>query len=219
MDKRSFELAFLAGAGLLAVAGVVYVVHQQVAPLSARDSWPPKDERGEAEAIAQYKQKLRTPDNPLSPRSPEDTALYLSRIIDHEVKRGELPAGRDYATQAIQQRMDGRVELLAVRPEARVLIAKVRDGVKKRDALTRLLGLYDRRPGEKARKEVQEKFGHDLQVLSAQLCEIPFDAAACPELAEEIGKLYQARLEAARRDARLKNVVEEIETKCLAQQR
>jgi hypothetical protein len=219
MDKRTIEIAFLAGGGLLLVAGVVYVVQQELAPLSSRDSWPPKDEREEGECIAKYKQKLRTPDNPLSPRSPEDTAVFLSRIIDHEVKRGELPSGRDYATQAIQQKMDVRVESLAVRPESRVLIARVRDGVKKRDSLTQLLALYERRPGAATSQEAKAKFDHELEGLSAQLCGIPFDAEACPELAEEIGKLYQARLGPAKQDPRLKQVVQEIETRCLPRQR
>jgi len=115
--------------------------------------------------------------------------------------------------------MDSRVELLAARPESKVLIAKVRDAVKKRDGLTRLLALYERRPGETASKEVKEKFEHELQGLSALLCGIPFDANACPELAEEIGKLYQARLGAAKQDTRLKKVVQEIETRCLLHQR
>jgi hypothetical protein len=220
MDKRNLELAFLGGAGLLAIAGVVYVVHQGLSSLSApRDSWPPKNERDEGEQVALYKQKLRTPDNPFSPRSPEDTAVFLSRVIDHEVKKGELPSGREYATQAIQHQLDGRVESLAARPESRALIARVRDGTKKRDALTRLLALYERRPREAAGKEAVRKFDQELEGLSAQFCGIPFDAAACPELAEEIGKLYQGRLGAAKQDARLKQVVQDIETNCLARQR
>jgi len=218
MEKRNIELAVVTGIKFLAAAGVAYVAYLGFGPLFHQDSWPPKNEREAEELIARYKQKLRMGDSPLSPRTPEDTARYLGRIIDHEVKKGELTSGRDYITQAINQKMDNQVESLTTWPESNGLIAKMRNAVKKHDDLIRVGGHYKRRPGEATGKEAKDKFDRELQTLAAQFCETPFDLSVCPELAEEIGKTYKAKLEAAKQDPRLKNVVDELERNCLPRQ-
>jgi len=210
MAKPDTQLVIVAGIKLLAAVGVAYVVYLGVASLFPQDTWPPKDEREEKAAIAHYKEKLRMGDSPLSPRTPEDTARYLSRIIDYEVQRGERKVGREYITQAITQKLDDRVELLTSRPESKDLIARMRDGLKKRDDLARLISLYEQRPGAAASKEQKDSFDQDLKELSAQYCGTAFDPSACPEVAEEMGKMYRAKLEPAKQDPRLKDVVEEI---------
>ncbi len=218
MVQENTQLAVVSGIKLLAAVGVAYVVYLGVSSLFTPDSWPPKDEKEEQEMIARYKEKLRMGDSPLSPRTPEDTARYLSRIIDYEVQKGEPKVGREYITQAIRQKMDERVETLASRPESKDLIGKMRNGLKKRDDLARLIALYERRPGNTVSREVKDRFDRELKELSAQFCGTAFDPSACPELAEEMGKMYQARREPARQDPRLKDVVAEIERYCLPRQ-
>jgi hypothetical protein len=210
MAKPDTQLIVLTGIKVLAALGVVWVVYQGVGSLFPQDSWPPKDERAEKEMIAKYKAKLAMGDSPLSPRTPDDTARYLSRIIDFEVQKGEPKVGREYIVQAIGQKMDDRVESLTNRPESKELIVKMRNALKKRDELSGLISFYGRRPGATASKEQNEKFERDFKELSAQYCRISFDPSACPEVAEEIEKMYRAKLEPAKQDPRWKDVVESM---------
>jgi hypothetical protein len=218
MAKQDTQLIVVTGIKLLAAVGVAYVVHLSFGSLFPQDSWPPKNESEEKEFIARYKQKLRMGDSPVSPRTPEDTARYLSRIIDYEVQKGERKVGREYITQAISQKMDDRVESLTSRSESKDLIAQMRNALKKRDDLTRLIALYERRPGNTTSKELKDKFDQELKELSAQFCRIGFDPSACPEMADEIDKLYKAKLVPVKQDPRLKDVVEETEKNCLPRQ-
>src|SRR5689334_17651200 len=93
MEKRNTELVLLTAGKFLAALAIASVIYLVAGSLFSRDSWPPKDEREEEQIIASYKQKLRMGDSPLSPKTAEDTARYLGRIIDHEVKTGELKSG------------------------------------------------------------------------------------------------------------------------------
>src|SRR4051794_38736863 len=122
MARADTQLVVVAGIKVIAAVGIAYVVFLWVSSLFTQDSWPPRDDREEKAMIAGYKQKLRVGDNPLSPRTPEDTARYLSRIIDYEVKKGDRKVGREYITQAISQKMDDRVEALASHAESKTLI-------------------------------------------------------------------------------------------------
>jgi hypothetical protein len=210
MAKPDTQLVVVAGSKLLAAVLVAYIAYLMVTSLFTQDSWPPKDEREEREMIAGYKQKLRMGDSPLSPRTPEDTARYLSRIIDYEVEKGERKVCREYIAQAITQKMDDRVESLASRSASKHLIAKMRDALKKRNDLARLSAHYERRPGGTVSKEQKDKFDQELKELSAQYCGTAFDRSACPEVAEEMDKLYRAKLEPAKQDPRLKDVVREM---------
>ena len=211
MARTDTQLVVVTGIKLFAAVAIAYVAYTWINSLFTQDSWPPNDDREEKAMIAGYKQKLRVADNPLSPRTPEDTARYLSRIIDYEVQKGEPKVGREYITQAISQKMDERVEALASCPESRELIAKMRNAVRKREDLTRLIALYERRPGRCGRAGRQkDKFDLDLKAASAQYCGIAFDPSACPEMAEEIRKMVKAKLESVKQDPRLKDVVAEI---------
>jgi hypothetical protein len=221
MDRRNIELSLAVGVRVLAVTGlasVCYLFYLGFGGWFTQDPWPPKDEHEEKQIIARYKQKLLRGDSPLSPRTPEDTALYLGRIIDHEVKTGQMKSGWEYITQAIQQKLDGRVESIATKAESRALIAKLRSGVEKQDGLARVVAHYERRPAEAAGQEVRDRFDQDLRALSAKFCGAPFDPAACPELAEEMATTYKAKLEGAKCDPRLWEVVEEVERNCLPRQ-
>jgi hypothetical protein len=203
------------GLRLLAVAAIVYVIYIVFGSLFPKDTWPPKDEKEEEKLIAGYKDKLAMPDNPFNTRKPEDVPVYLSRIIDHEIKKGNLKSARDYIAQAIAQKVDGQVDSLAISEEAKALLAKMRSALKKRDELNGLVALYDKRPGADAAPEVKEKFDREFKELADQFCRTPFDAAACPEQAEEIARTYKAKLEPAGKDPRLKDVIADIDRNCL----
>jgi hypothetical protein len=215
MDKRNFELAVVTGIKLLAAAGIAVVGYLWLGSLLPNDPWPPKDEREEQEIVARYKRNLLMGNSPLSPRTPEDTAVYLARILDHEVKKGELKSGREYTGQAIKLKLDGRVESLAGRPESKTLIAGMRNAVQKRDGLVGLVALYERRPGETAGKESKDRIDQELKGASDQFCRTPFDPAAYPELAEEIATIFRRSGLAVTRDSRLKEVIEEVRRSCL----
>jgi hypothetical protein len=209
MVQENTQLAVVSGIKLLAAVFVGYVAYQWVGSLFTQDTWPPKDEREEQEVIARYKEKLRMGDSPLSPRKPEDTARYLGRIIDYEVQKGDRKVGREYIIQAISQKMDERVESLTSRPESKDLMVKMRNALKKRDDLTRLIALYERRPGNTATREEKDRFDQELKELSAQYCGTALDPSACPELAEEIATMSRAKLGPAKQDPRLTEVLEE----------
>ena len=83
------------GLRLLGVAVIGYVVFSVFSSLFPKDTWPPKDEQDEEKIIGGYKERLAIPDNPLSTRKPEDTPVFLSRIIDHDVKKGNLKSAHD----------------------------------------------------------------------------------------------------------------------------
>jgi len=203
------------GLRLLGVAAIIYVIYVAFGSLFPKDTWPPKDEQEEEKIIAGYKNTLAIPDNPFSPRKPEDIPTYLSRIIDHDIKKANLKSARDYILQAIDRKVDGQVEASPISDEAKALIAKVRNALKKRDELNGLVAAYEKRPVADAAADVKEKFDREFRGLADQFCRTPFDATACPEQAEEIARTYKAKLEAAAKDPRLKEVIAEIEKNCL----
>jgi hypothetical protein len=200
---------------LLAVAAIVYVVYVAFGALFPKDTWPPRDEKDEEKIIAGYKDKLSMPDNPFNSRKPEDVPVYLSRIIDHDIKKGNLKSARDYVAQAIGQKVDGQVESLASSAETKGLIGKIRSALQKRDELNGLVALYDKGPRADAPQDAKEKFDREFKDLADQFCRTPFDAAACPEQAEEIARTYKAKLQPAGKDPRLKDVSADIEKNCL----
>ena len=203
------------GLRLLGVAVIGYVVYAVFGSLFPTDSWPPKNEQEEEKLIAGYKEKLALPDNPFSTRKPEDIPVYLSRIIDHDARKGDVKSARDYIGQAIGQKVDGQVETLVRSEEARALIDKVRNALKKQEELNGIVAQYEKRPGAEAAPDVREKFDREFRARVEQFCRIPFDAAVCPEQAEEIARTFKAKLEPAGKDPRLKDVIADIEKNCL----
>jgi hypothetical protein len=197
---------------MLAAAGVIWVVYAVFSSLFPKaPSWPPEDEKEEEKAIAAYKEQLAIPDNPFSSRKPEDIPVYLSRIIDYDVKKGNLKEARGYIAQAINQKLDGQVESLATAEAAKELIAKVRSATKKQDDLNAIVARYEKRPGADAAKEDRDKFDREFKDLADQFCRTPCDAKSCPEQADEIVKTYKARLEPHRQDPLLKEIAADIE--------
>jgi hypothetical protein len=214
MDEQQRKILGL-GLRLLGVAAIIYVIYLAFGSLFPKDPWPPRDEQDEEKIIAGYKNTLAIPDNPFSPRKPEDIPKYLSRIIDHEVKKANLKSAREYILNAIDRKVDGQVESLATSEESKTLIATVRSGLKKRDELNGLVAQYEKRPKDDAPADVRAKFDQEFRGLADQFCRTPFDAAACPEQADEIAGTYKAKLEPAAKDPRLKDVIADIEKNCL----
>lgn len=213
-DKhREWLLLFAIKCG--AAVCVVYVLYSYMFSLFTEDAWPPKNETQEAAIIAQYKKKLAIGDNPLAPRKPEEIPVFYQRIIDFDVKKGDLKSARDYTAKAIAQRIDQQIESLTRSPGTRTLITVVRNGTQKRDALEKLIAKYEQRPANTANAETKEQFEMDWKDAVQHFTTIPFDAANCPEIAEEIARLYQAKVVAAKEDPRMKTVLVDIAQSCL----
>jgi hypothetical protein len=215
MEKQGLELKLLIGFKVLAVAVVGYIVYSIFAGIfSPSDPWPPRDDADEDKIVATYKQRLLISDSPLSSRKPEDVPVWLARIIDCDVKRGNLNSAREYSLQALRQKQDEQVEKLAKNQDAKQLVGKLRDALKKQEALNELVGKYGQRPPENAPKVDKVRFDGELEARARLFCEIPFDRTACPEHAEEIEKVYRDKLEPAKKDPRLTKAIEEIEKNC-----
>ncbi|GIW80375.1 MAG: hypothetical protein KatS3mg105_2182 [Gemmatales bacterium] len=198
-----------------AIGYVVYVAMGVFRP--APDPWPPRDAKEESEIIAYYKKMLQISDNPLTPRPPGMVALYISRIIDFDLKNNDVESARRYIDRAISQKLDGQVLKLVACQKSKNLIKDVRAGIQKLKCLKDLADRYQNRPGEKATKREKEKFDADFKSLADTFIEIPFDRVSTPDYVEKIGEVYKRRLAPAKNDPRLKPIVEHIEMVCLGQ--
>lgn len=142
MGKRNYEAILLWGLKAVAVGVVIFVVYRVVGFLLPRDNWPPRNEVEEAKAIAGYKQKLAIADNPLSPRKPEDLPVFYQRIIDYDLKKGDLKSAREHIGNAFRLGIDESVEAMTQSPETKRLLLATRSANKKRDRLQKLIALY-----------------------------------------------------------------------------
>jgi hypothetical protein len=216
MEKNNIELKLMIGVKLLLVLGVGYAVYAILTGIFLpSDSWPPRSDEDEDRIVANYKKKLQIGDSPLSSLDPNDVPVFLARIVDCDVKRGNLQSAREHGLRALNQKQDEKVQSLARNDEAKQLIDKLRNAIKKRDDLNEVAGKYAQRPPDSTSKADKAKFDSELQARVLIFCQTPFDRAACPEHAEEIGKIYHAQLEPAKKDPRLARAVEEIEKNCL----
>ena len=119
------------GLRLLGVAVIGYVVFSVLRlGFFPKDTWPPKDEQDEEKIIGGCKERLAIPDNPLSTRKPEDTPVFLSRIINHDVKKGNLKSAHDCIGQASTRKWTAESETLTKSDDAKRLIAAAHDGRK-----------------------------------------------------------------------------------------
>jgi hypothetical protein len=217
MEKANIELKLMIGVKLLLVLGVGYAVYAILTGIFLpSDSWPPSSDQDEDKIVANYKKKLQIGDSPLSSLNPEDVPVFTARIIDCDVKRGNLQSAREYGMRALNQKQDEKVQSLVKNEDAKQLIDKLRNAIKKRDDLNEVVGKYTQRPAlSSGSKADRAKFDSELQARVLLFCQTPFDRAACPEHAAEIEKIYRAQLEPAKKDPRLARAVEEIEKNCL----
>jgi hypothetical protein len=199
LDQLS-PLLFI-GIVLLLVVGAAYYVWSIFTPspadLTAED----------AQAIAKYKQWISDNDLPFvggKIKAEELPAVYR-KVIEHDIKTGELKSARSFIGQAIQKNLDGKVLELAQLPEAKKLIGHMQDAHRKVEVLKQIVTAVQKGQGQA-----------DLAKLAGDFCEIPFNPSACPEQAEEIARIYKASLLPLKeKDDAVKKVVVGIEQSCL----
>jgi hypothetical protein len=199
LDQLS-PLLFI-GIILLLAAGGLYYVWSIFTPS------PPDLSAEDAQAIAKYKAWLRDNDLPFvgGKLKPEQLPVVYRKVIEHDIKAGDLKSGRSFIGQAIQKQLDGKVLELAQLPEAKKLIGHMQDAHRKVEALKQIVAAVQKGQGEA-----------DLGKLAEDFCEIPFNQSACPEQAEEIARIYKTSLLPLKeKNEAVKKVVAGIEQSCL----
>jgi hypothetical protein len=204
MSRHTFDqfspLIFM-GVMVLVVGGAAWYVWSIFNPVSDFDA---EDDA----AIARYKEWLITNDGPFGGKiKPEDLPLVYRKVIEHDVKAGDLKTARATIGETIQKKLDEQVLALTQLPQARELIGQVRDAQRKVAALNEFVAALRKepRPGDA-----------ELARLADAFCQVPFDAAACPEQAAEIARIYKESLVPLKDspDA-VKKVATDIQQRCL----
>lgn len=212
MERHHHELWLMIGVKLAGVLVVGYAVWWGLTLFQGKEErWPPSDPADEDRIIAQYKHRLLIGDTPVSSLKPETAAIYLGRIIDHAVKKGDLKTAREYAGSAIDRKADATATMQMTQQEAKSLLAHMLAGRVKRDDLQRIADIYTKRPPDSAAKEVRDAFNRDLGEAVRDFLGTRFSPDDCPELAAEIVGIFKSRLEPHKADPRLKAVAEEVE--------
>src|SRR5262245_48390479 len=86
-----------------------------------------------AEAIAKYKEWVRNQDLPFvgGKIKPAELPAAYSKVIEHDVKAGDLKSARSFIALALQKNLDTPVMELTRLPEARELIEQMQNARKK----------------------------------------------------------------------------------------
>jgi hypothetical protein len=155
----------------------------------------------DAEAIARYKEWLKNNDLPFvgGKIKPADLPGVYRKVIEHDIKTGDLKSARSFIAQTIQKKLDATVLEGTTLPEAKELIRQMQIAQRKLELLKQIVTAVQQ-------KELK------LPKLADEFCQIPFNAATCPEQAEEMSILYRANLRPLKdRDQAVQKVVGEIE--------
>jgi hypothetical protein len=213
MGKHDKELLLMIGLKSLLVLGAGILIYMGLTSFMQKsDSWPPRDAEDEAKIIADYKHRLLIGDTPLTELKPETAALYIARIIDHAVKESDFRTAREYSAQAIDRKMQAEVEKAMAESGSRDLLKRTTDGRGKRDALKRIVDLYEHRPDPNAMKgEAGAKWTAQWDEALNDFRKTPFDPEKSPELAAEMEQLYLGKIKGWQSDPRIRPVIAEIE--------
>jgi hypothetical protein len=215
LEKHDKELLLMLTVKMLLVAGVGVLIYMGLTSFMQKsDPWPPRDAEDEARIIGEYKHRLLIGDSPLSELKPETAALYLARIIDHAVKQQDWKTASEYSGQAVDRKLSAEVQKAMTQKGAREIIDKVSDGRLKRDALNRIVVLYEQRPPASAPADARAKFEGELREAIDIYRKVGFDAEACPELVAEMTATYRNKLAGWKGDPRLREVLAETERCC-----
>lgn len=156
-------------------------------------------------AIARYKQWIADQDLPFvgSKIKQADLPAVYRKVIDYDVAAGDLKSARGFIALAIQKQLAAAVLAQPGTEAAAALIHQVQHAQRKVEVLKQILGGLPKEPAK-------------LPALADEFCAIPFQAAACPEQAQEIAVLYRTQLQPLKDpDAAVQRVVAEIEKNCL----
>ncbi len=162
------------------------------------------------EAIAKYKEWLRDNDLPFvgGKIKPADLPAVYGKVIDHDVKTGDLKSGRSFIAHAMQKKLDAPVLEQTKSPEARELIGQMQNARRKVELLRQIVtAMQKKEPG--------------LAKLADEFGQVPFSPTACPEQAEEIAAIYRANLlplkgkDEKENNEAVQKVIAEIEKTCL----
>ena len=191
--------------GVACAAYYVWGIFNPTSDFSAED----------APAIAKYKEWIKKNDMPLvgGKIKPEELPLVYRKVIEYDIKAGDLKSARKFISEAIQKKLDAQVGAIAQLPEAKDLIGQMQNAHRKVEALKGFVAAAQKRSTEKGK----EKPDSELTRLAEEFCQVPFDPSACPEHAEEIKHIYKASLLPIKeKDEAVKKVIGEIEKNCLS---
>lgn len=166
----------------------------------------------DAEAIARYKVWIKNNDLPIGGGKikPEELPLVYRKVIEHDIKTGDVKSARGYIRETIQKKHDAQVASLAQLPEAKELIERMQNGQRKVEALRVFVAAVQKQPGQPEPKQPE------LGRLAEEFCRVPFDASSCPEYAEEIAGIYKASSAPLKdKDEAVTKVIGDIEQHCL----
>lgn len=209
MHKQVDQLApwLLTGIVVVVVASAGYYVWNQFNPSQSVSA-------DDAASIAKYKEWIKTNDLPLvgGKIRPADLPLVYRKVIEFDVKTGDLKSARSFISQTFQRKLDGQVMDMIQMPEAKELLRRMQNAQRKIDLLKQFVAETEKRSTQ---PEAEKGADTERTRLADEFCQIPFDATACPEAAEEIAQIYQNKLVPLKdKDQVIKQVAQEIETKC-----
>lgn len=194
-----FSPLLLIGLIVLLVAGAAWYAWSLFAPA------PPDISADDAEAIAKYKEWIKNNELPFvgGKIQPTDLPSVYRKVIEHDIRTGDLKSARSFISRAIQKKLDGQVLERTQLPEAKELIGQMQNAQRKVELLKQIVAA------------VQKK-EPDLTKRAVEFCQVPFNASACPEQAEEISQLYRANLMPLKdKDEAVLKAAGEIEKSCL----
>jgi hypothetical protein len=191
------------------VVGVACAVYYFLSIFNPASDFSAED----AQAIAKYKEWIDNNNVPLvgGKIKPEDRPLVYRKVIEYDIKAGDLKSARNFINEAIQKQFDAKIVALAQLPAAKDLIGQMQNAHRKVEALKGFVVAVQKRSTEQAKEQPDS----ELARLTEEFCQVPFDPSACPEHAEEIASIYKASLLPLKeKDEAVKKVIGEIEKNC-----
>ena len=164
MKKHWEQFAPLIFMGIIALL-VVSVVYYWLSVLSPSGA----DFTAEDPAsIAKYKEWIRYNDAPLAGGKikPDELPGVYRKVIEFDIKTGNLKSARDLINETIQRRLDAQVLTLAQLPETKELFGQLQNARQKVAVLKELVALVnkktDKSGGDAELARLADKFGKIL---------------------------------------------------------
>jgi hypothetical protein len=208
--KTVAQLVFvlIAGIVLFALASVAFRVWDE---FNAHQSFRAND----AASITRYKNWINQNDLLMvgGKIKPSDLPAAYCRVIEYDVQNGDLESARRFIGQTIQKKLDDQVMGLVHVPGARELISHMQNAQRKVELLNQFVAETEK---GSTPSDTRKAADAERARLAREFCQVPFDAKACPEAAEEIFQTYRSKLAPRKdKDKIVQQVAQEVETKCL----